>query len=67
MSTSTVAEVSWWAPSFRHGALLYASRREFVDGTPDFIGAARAAGEPMLVVPKIALLKREMGPQSAQV
>jgi hypothetical protein len=52
------------AEAFRHEALLYAGRREFLDGTVPFIREGLAVGEPTLVVvdaDKIAALRAELG------
>ncbi len=57
-------------PGFGHEALLYGSRRQFLDGTLDFITEGLAAGEPQLVVlaaEKIAQLRDALGADAARV
>jgi anti-sigma regulatory factor (Ser/Thr protein kinase) len=52
------------AAAFRHEALLYAGREEFLQGTAAFIRDGIAAGEPALVVvsaEKVGLLREELG------
>ncbi len=49
---------------FRHEALIYAGRDEFVEGTGSFVRDGLAADEPTLVVlsaPKIDALRSELG------
>jgi len=58
------------AQGFRHEALMYSSRPEFLAGTVPFIRDGIAAGEPVLVVEsdaKIQLLRAALGGAAAQV
>ncbi|MGH8993031.1 MAG: anti-sigma factor RsbA family regulatory protein [Acidimicrobiia bacterium] len=62
MTTSTSPHQS--EDTFRHEALLYSGRDEFVARTSDFIRASGRAGEPILVVvsaEKIRLLRSALG------
>jgi anti-sigma regulatory factor (Ser/Thr protein kinase) len=55
---------------FRHEALLYAGRDEFLDGTASFIEQGVAANEPVFVVvsgEKIELLRDRLDGQAARV
>ncbi len=56
--------------AFQHEALLYASEREFIEGTRDFITEGLDADEPVLVVlaaAKIDALRRELGAGASRV
>jgi anti-sigma regulatory factor (Ser/Thr protein kinase) len=53
-----------------HGALFYAGRRQFLDGTVPFIREGLAAGEPAMVVvgaTKIAALREALGDDANRV
>jgi anti-sigma regulatory factor (Ser/Thr protein kinase) len=55
---------------YRHEALLYSGRAEYLSATKTFIRRAVNAGEPILVVvgrEKIDLLRRELGAQAGRV
>jgi len=55
---------------FRHQALFYADRDEFLAGTVPFVEAGVEAGETVLVAlprPRRLLLQEEVDPGSAQV
>ena len=55
---------------FRHEALFYSGQQEYVRKTGDFIEAAVAADEPILVVvdaEKIRLLRKQLGRRAARV
>ncbi len=58
------------SPDYRHAALFYAGREEFVRRTARFIRAGLPGREPTLIVvssEKIDLLRRELGPDGASV
>jgi anti-sigma regulatory factor (Ser/Thr protein kinase) len=55
---------------YRHEALLYSGRAEFLSGTLSFIRRAVSAGDPVLVVvsqQKIGLLREQLGSEGGQV
>lgn len=54
-------------PAFRHEALMYASREDFLAGTLEFVRAGLDAGEPTLVVlnrDKLDMLRSALGSPS---
>jgi anti-sigma regulatory factor (Ser/Thr protein kinase) len=58
------------APAFRHDALIYSGRDEFVSGCASFIRDGLENDEPTLVVvgeEKIALLRDALGPEADRV
>jgi anti-sigma regulatory factor (Ser/Thr protein kinase) len=64
------AHVSAHVNTFRHEAFLYASRKEFVQGTTRFIREGLSAGEAILVVEpadKIQLIREELGSEGDRV
>jgi anti-sigma regulatory factor (Ser/Thr protein kinase) len=70
MSVTALAASDRSAASFRHEALFYAGKSEFVAGTSAFIREGLAAGESVLTVvsaEKIDLLRADLGVDEKQV
>jgi anti-sigma regulatory factor (Ser/Thr protein kinase) len=70
VSDAAIRDAFTPARLFRHEALFYAGRREFLDGTVPFMREGLAGDEPILVVvdaPKIVALRAALGPDAARV